>query len=32
VTVPDVTITNVGSVEQHARGLVRVIKGGFEGR
>jgi ribose 1,5-bisphosphokinase len=30
-TVPDVTITNVGSVEQHARGLVRVIKGGLEG-
>jgi ribose 1,5-bisphosphokinase len=29
-TAPDVTITNVGSVEQHARGLVRVIKGGFE--
>ena len=30
-TVPDVTITNVGSVEQHARELVRVIKGGLEG-
>ena len=30
-TAPDVTITNVGSVEQHARGLVRVIKGAFEG-
>jgi ribose 1,5-bisphosphokinase len=31
-TVPDVTITNVGSVEQHARELVRVIKGAFAGR
>jgi ribose 1,5-bisphosphokinase len=30
-TAPDVTITNVGSVEQHARELARVIKGGFEG-
>jgi len=30
-TVPDVTITNVGSVEQHARELVRIIKGGFAG-
>ena len=26
--VPDVTITNVGSVEHHARELVRIIKGG----
>lgn len=31
-TAPDVTITNVGSVEQHARELVRVIKGAFAGR
>jgi hypothetical protein len=30
--VSDVTITNVGSVEQHARELVRVIKGAFAGR
>ena len=30
-TAPDVTIANVGSVEQHARELVGVIKGGFEG-
>lgn len=30
-TAPDVTITNVGSVEQHARELARVIQGGFEG-
>jgi len=30
-TAPDVTITNVGSVEQHARELARVIRGGFEG-
>jgi len=26
-TAPDVTITNVGSVERHARELVRIIKG-----
>ena len=26
-TVPDVTITNVGSAEHHARELVRIIKG-----
>jgi len=25
---PDVTIVNVGSVEHHARELVRIIKGG----
>jgi ribose 1,5-bisphosphokinase len=25
---PDVTITNVGSVEHHARELVRIVKGG----
>jgi ribose 1,5-bisphosphokinase len=25
---PDVTITNIGSVERHARELVRIIKGG----
>ena len=31
-TAPDVTIANVGSVEQHARELVRVIKGAFAGR
>ena len=30
-TAPDVTITNVDSVEQHARELARVIQGGFEG-
>ena len=30
-TAPDVVITNVGSVEQHARELVRVIKGAFAG-
>jgi ribose 1,5-bisphosphokinase len=30
-TVPDVTITNAGSVEQHARELVRVIKGAYAG-
>jgi ribose 1,5-bisphosphokinase len=30
-TAPDVTIANVGSVEQHARELVRVIKGAFAG-
>jgi ribose 1,5-bisphosphokinase len=28
LTAPDVTITNVGSVEDHARELVRVIKAG----
>jgi ribose 1,5-bisphosphokinase len=31
VIAPDVTIANVGSVQQHARELARVIKGGFEG-
>ena len=30
-TAPDVIITNVGDVEQHARELARVIKGAFEG-
>jgi ribose 1,5-bisphosphokinase len=30
-TAPDVTITNVGGVEQHGRELARVIQGGFEG-
>jgi ribose 1,5-bisphosphokinase len=29
-TAPDVTIANVGSVEQHARELARFIKGAFE--